>query len=101
MIMAGTIVEQSTIYSPDIIVMLVGALHLNGLQSYIKELSAEVNILSFAPKPAIGFFFPQILNYILKENGYFYSASDKSLEQARTQIDQFIMPVSKLQYSLE
>lgn len=89
-IMAHQIVEQYFLHSPKVIVMLVGALHLSGLQNAIKELNAEIDTLCFCHQHAIVSFFPQILDHLIKDKGYFYSKAENNLEKAKEKISTFI-----------
>ena len=65
-IMAAEIFERNE----DVVVMLVGALHLEGISRHLK--TGGIEVLCFAPRsPLAMLLFPSIGQHISSENGFF------------------------------
>lgn len=92
-IIASQISEQYSLYKPDVIVMLVGALHLPNLLDAIKNFNGDngdIDILFFAPRIGMINFFPHLLTHMINNNGYFYALNKDNWEKAKERVSQFI-----------
>jgi len=84
-IMAFEILERSS----DVVVMLVGALHLEGISQHLKNNGVEV--LSCAPKKSLGMhLFPSIIHHVANEHGFFYDTGEDEMSAYKRKINQFI-----------
>ncbi len=89
-VIADQIIEQGIQGSPDIIVMLVGNLHIFNIQKKIKNRNEDIEILCCAPYNNFSFFFPSIVEGMIKENGFFYLTNQFRLKMAAEKINKFI-----------
>jgi len=84
-IMASEILAQSA----DVVVMLVGALHLEGLSQILK--SNGVDVLCFAPKRSFSLnHYPDIIRNVVNGHGFFYSTESDNALNAKKRINKFI-----------
>ena len=84
-IMAAEIFDRDE----EVVVMLVGALHLEGISRHLK--TGGIEVLCFAPQsPLAMLLFPSIGRHISSENGFFYNRECENISQAKQRVDQFV-----------
>lgn len=73
----------------DVVVMLVGALHLEGISRHLKTNGVEV--LCLAPKSSVAMLlFPNISQHVTSEHGFFYNCGWENVAHAKQRISHFV-----------
>jgi hypothetical protein len=84
-IMAAEIFDRDE----EVVVMLVGSLHLEGISRQLK--TGGIEVLCFAPQsPLAMLLFPSIGQHISSENGFFYNSGCENISQAKQRVCQFV-----------
>jgi len=73
---------------PDVIVMLVGTLHIPGIIEKLKQLNGNINVICFAPMIQSMGFFKNVISCFVKEQGFFFS--QKNIDKAEKKIRNFL-----------
>lgn len=82
--MALNIKNQFTENKSDVVIMMVGTLHLPGLTKQLEQLSIG-EVLNFAPNTKSISYFSSVIKHVIANKGFFYSKQNTSNVEARIQ----------------
>ena len=73
----------------EVVVMLVGALHLEGISRHLK--TKGIDVLCLAPKSSVAMLlFPSIIQHVISEHGFFYSSGWENEAHAKQRLSHFV-----------